>query len=378
MGQSIIKNIRRVFAQNGGGYSGVNDLNGYIDNQFRLTLTSGVAVTTGDVVNASTIYCTPYNGDVISLFNGSNWVPYTSNEFSLALGTLTNKKLYDVFCYANSGVPTLEFLVWTNDTTRATALTLQNGVLVKSGDATRRYLGTFYNQGNQSATVTISNATPSVITYTAHGLTANTPVVFTTTGSLPSGLVAGTTYYVAGLGTITDNTFNVSATPGGSLINTTTAGSGTHTCTVPNYTEDSQANRYLWNNDNQVVKKLFRNQSGSSWNYTTATFRQANANKANQVNFVQGVDNLVFLQSQARVANSTANIQAVPGIGLDTITSQTVGYPINQGAGHINLANVTFLDYTGIGLHYLAATEFSVATGTCTWYAFIMRGQIMV
>ena len=38
---------------------------------------------------------------------------------------------------------TLEHLVWTNDTTRATALTTQNGVFVKTGALDRRYLGTF-------------------------------------------------------------------------------------------------------------------------------------------------------------------------------------------------------------------------------------------
>jgi hypothetical protein len=32
---------------------------------------------------------------------------------------------------------------WTNDTTRATALATQDGVLIKSGDTSRRYLGTF-------------------------------------------------------------------------------------------------------------------------------------------------------------------------------------------------------------------------------------------
>jgi hypothetical protein len=42
------------------------------------------------------------------------------------------------------GTPTLELLVWTNDTTRATALTTLNGVLVKSGATTRRLVGTIY------------------------------------------------------------------------------------------------------------------------------------------------------------------------------------------------------------------------------------------
>lgn len=111
---------------------------------FRLTLTTGVPVTTSDVTGATTIYCTPYKGNQISLYDGAAWVTRASSEFSLALGTLTSGKPYDVFCYDNAGTPTLEFLAWTNDTTRATALAYQDGVLVKSGNATRRYLGTFY------------------------------------------------------------------------------------------------------------------------------------------------------------------------------------------------------------------------------------------
>lgn len=111
--------------------------------EFRLTLTTATPVTTSDVTGATTIYCTPYKGNRIALYDGTNWNIRTSAEVSLALGTLTSGIPYDVFCYDNAGTPTLEFLAWTNTTTRATGLTYQDGVLVKSGTATRRYLGTF-------------------------------------------------------------------------------------------------------------------------------------------------------------------------------------------------------------------------------------------
>jgi hypothetical protein len=114
-------------------------------NDFRLTLTSGTPVTTSDVTGATTVYCCPYKGNRIALYDGSSrWNLRTSAEFSLGLGTITSGRPYDVFCYDNAGTPTLEFTSWTNDTTRATALTYQDGVLVKSGATTRRYLGTFY------------------------------------------------------------------------------------------------------------------------------------------------------------------------------------------------------------------------------------------
>jgi hypothetical protein len=84
--------------------------------------------------------------------------------------------------------------------------------------------------GGDAATCTISNATPGVVTHTAHGKEANTPIVFTTTGALPTGLSLLTQYYVSATG-LTANTYQVSATAGGASINTSSAGSGTHTVT---------------------------------------------------------------------------------------------------------------------------------------------------
>jgi len=49
---------------------------------------------------------------------------------------------YDVFCFQNSGTPKLELLAWTDATTRATALTTSDAILVKTGAVSRRYLGT--------------------------------------------------------------------------------------------------------------------------------------------------------------------------------------------------------------------------------------------
>lgn len=81
-----------------------------------------------------------------------------------------------------------------------------------------------------TSTVTISNGSPTSISWTAHGLAAGTAVYFTTTGALPTGLSPNVIYYV--LSPLTDS-FNVAATAGGSAINTSSAGSGTHTATVP-------------------------------------------------------------------------------------------------------------------------------------------------
>lgn len=78
----------------------------------------------------------------------------------------------------------------------------------------------------EEATVTVSSATPGVVTWTAHGLAVGTPVVFTSTGTLPAGISPGVTYFVAATPAPAANTFSVAATPGGAAIATTTAGSG--------------------------------------------------------------------------------------------------------------------------------------------------------
>lgn len=77
--------------------------------------------------------------------------------------------------------------------------------------------------GNVSAAVTFSFASPTIVTYTAHGLTTNDQLKFTG-GSLPASVTAGTIYYVT---VIDANTFNISLTIGGSFINTAATGSGT-------------------------------------------------------------------------------------------------------------------------------------------------------
>lgn len=113
----------------------------------RLTLTTALPVTTADVTGAGTIYYTPYGGYRIALYTGTVWAIYTLTEISLVL-TVTSGKNYDVFVYNNAGTLTLELsAAWTNDTTRADALTTQNGILVKSSATTRRYIGTIRASG---------------------------------------------------------------------------------------------------------------------------------------------------------------------------------------------------------------------------------------
>lgn len=75
--------------------------------------------------------------------------------------------------------------------------------------------------------VTISIATPGVIT-AANSCAAGQAFVFQTTSALPTGLTAGTLYYVIATG-LSATSFEVSTTVGGSAVNTSGSQSGTQT-----------------------------------------------------------------------------------------------------------------------------------------------------
>jgi hypothetical protein len=108
----------------------------------RLTLETGVPISTTDQTAKGTLYFTPYAGNRIALFDGSVWSTVEFTEKSLDISGYTADKPYDIWGYNNAGALALESTIWTNTTTRATAIALQDGVYVKSGTTTRRYLGT--------------------------------------------------------------------------------------------------------------------------------------------------------------------------------------------------------------------------------------------
>lgn len=108
----------------------------------RLTLTSGDPFGYTSVTAGTTIYFAPYQGNGLSLYRGGAWENIIFPETQLAVPSVATT-MYDVFGVLSGSGLALEALAWSNDSTRATGITRVNGVMVKSGDATRRYLGSF-------------------------------------------------------------------------------------------------------------------------------------------------------------------------------------------------------------------------------------------
>lgn len=109
-----------------------------------------------------------------------------------------------------------------------------------TANATAGKLGEFIQAGAGGiggGTVTISIASPAVIsdsaaadnTSAAAGITIGSVINFTTSGALPTGITAGTNYYVIAANFTVGTSYEISTTPGGTAVNTSGTQSGTQT-----------------------------------------------------------------------------------------------------------------------------------------------------
>jgi len=112
----------------------------------RLTSTTGTPVPTAGVTSITSVFYTPFIHNYIRLWNGTQWVNVAFNELTLSLAGLTINTNYDVFI-TNVTSPVLSAVAWTNNTTRALAVSLLNGTVVMTSDNTRRLVGTIRTTG---------------------------------------------------------------------------------------------------------------------------------------------------------------------------------------------------------------------------------------
>jgi hypothetical protein len=125
------------------------------------------------------------------------------------------------------------------NTTASANLTLADSLC---NDSEKRLLSTRdwpflwrqYTIPSVASTVTVTIATPGVFTLSNHGFSIGTALYFATTGALPTGLTAGTVYYVIAAG-LTANAFEVSTQINGSAVATSGTQSGTHTVLTQRY-----------------------------------------------------------------------------------------------------------------------------------------------
>lgn len=147
--------------------------------------------------------------------------------------------------------------------------------------------------------------------------------------------------------------------------------------TVANQTEDSVTKRYVWNMYNRVPRQLLRNESTGSWNYTIATWRQANASTANQVEAVIGVsESPIWITLNVLGLNSAGGgIPVTIGIGEDSTTAAVSAASVGVGfvftAGDNKNISATLQKVPAVGYHKYVWLEASTATGTTTFFGAV-------
>jgi hypothetical protein len=377
----------------------------YAQPQGRLTLTTGAPVMTANVASAATLYYSPYTGNLIPIWDGSNFVPNTFAELS---NILTNSATGKAGPAVAGAYQNIDAFVWDD----AGTVRLTRGP-----------------KWVKTATVTMTIAVPGVVTWTAHGLYDGATVVFSTTGALPTGVTAGTTYFVT---VVTADTFKISTSianqAAGTFITTSGSQSGTHT--AENYTisrgadaaasttleryqgiwvnkyditngplarkgtyvgtiycdsasqmnwhvgavgaAGTEAKLHVWNAYNRVNVEGHIGDTTDSWTYSQATARPSDNSTTMRATFLQGIQEDFFWGEQANMTSNGSQLTiAYSGIGYNSTSAISGrftggGNPATVGDGFFT--GIGSHRAQGIGLSYFQALEKATATGTTTWY----------
>ena len=277
--------------------------NTLVPPQGRLTLASATPVMAASQAAQTTVYYTPYGGNMVPIYDGTNMTPTVFAEIS-QLTTDTTKspaavaasKVYDIFVWSDSGtVRATRGPAWTNDTTRGYTLTMVSGILLNTSSITN---GPAASRGTWVGTIR-SNASSSI-----------------------------------------DYIFGAAASGG------TAAFFG------------------VWNAYNRVTVGTTVTDSGTTYTYTSATVRQARASAGNQVTFVLGAqeDTVQFAYASRSATVAVSQAATNTGVGFDVTNAfgcsasavqTSAAVSVTGGNTNAGIWNAAF------GVHVLAAVEAS-------------------
>lgn len=275
--------------------------------QGRLTLQPGTPIMPGSVGGRATLYYTPYVGNKVPIYDGTNMVMTTFAELSVATTDTTKSpaamgvnKVNDWFVWNDAGTIRLGHGPdWASDINRSagTALVRVNGINLNS--------------------VAITNG-PAAQRGTYVGTTRSN--------------VASQLDWIIG-------------TPGAAAF------------------------LGLWNAHNRVDVGVMLQEGADSWAVPATTVRQMNNSPANQVSFVAGLqeDAIDVSAFVASTSAWTANAPHGVGIGYDvTNTISSIGTTTYSTAGQGSAAR--FVTQPVVGFHYVAALDVNGDTAIITYY----------
>jgi hypothetical protein len=294
----------------------------YTAPQGRLTLTSGVPVMTADATAQTSVYYTPYVGNLVPIESSTGVNVYTFSQLTMTLNSSyqTSGNLYDLFLFLNSGTVTIGAgPAWTSTTLRGTGagtteIQQANGLWVNAN------------------TITLENGSS---TYT--GVPAD------------QATYVGTVYMTANGQTGVQ--FSPTAAAGG-----------------------SGAVVGLWNAYNRVPFFSIEKDSTSAWTYTTNNvWRAADNSSSNSIHWVDGLQQTqVQATYEVACANSIVDDSTYIGVSLNSTTAaphEQAQFAQNVANNQISISQSSRFN-PQLGYNYVQAMESLWGSGsTSTFYA---------
>jgi hypothetical protein len=313
--------------------------------QGRLTISGSAPIPTPDILAASTLNYLPYKGNLVGIYDGAAWLPYTFTAPTIGLtssqtGTTANGSPIVTALTSTAQLVVGMEVTGTNIPASTTILSIQSATQI-----------TLNNNATGSGAVTLTFKVP-----------ANKNIdVFMAVASSAAALRFGPIW--------TNDTTRATAllAQNGAWVLTGTTGYrylGTvRTTGTAGVTEDSLLKRYVWNHDNRVERKLKIVETANSWGYTTASYRSWNNSTANRVEMVIGIsEEPVWLRFDSKVSSTTASITIAIGIGLDSTTTNgsdtQVSVFTNSTTDPTLHVCSSYYSFPGTGYHFLQLLEY--------------------
>lgn len=288
--------------------------------QGRLTLTSGTPVLSADVAAATSVYYTPYAGNLVPIYSGTAFVATTFTERTLSLvSSHSANAIFDVFAFSDSGV----FTVGTGPAwTTATAGSGARGTSAGTTELTR-----------------------------LNGLWVNAVQITARNGSSTYTVAANKATYIGSIATDGSN---------GQISCSYLTFGGNRICGV-------------WNAYNRVMMAMVVGDATSSWNYNTNTIRQSLNSTANKGTILLGLpEEMVDVEFSQFVVltggDGTSTSQTENGIGINSTSS----YSGKNGSAYYNGASgkesmlALYEGVLAIGIHNINCLERTAASSGTT------------
>lgn len=243
--------------------------------------------------STATLYYTPYVGNQIAMYDGTNWsLQVIPSITSMSLTGAGPNETFDVFGWMNGSTFNIERLSWgTNTAYNISAVTVGANTVITFTEPG----GTQPFAVGDVVEIQNTNGTAGAVLHGAWGVTAVGGSGTSRTVTL--GYVITTSLTYTGSGTIrkTKNTRATAlAVQDGVYVKNGDAtrkylGTFRTTGANPTVTIDNRQKRFVWNYYNRRPRSLFRTETTSTW-FFAGDFRAANANAANRVEFVTGMN----------------------------------------------------------------------------------------